>query len=668
LISIGSSYYDFQDFKIKSILLAYTTIYLYFEIAYKMPGSRILFSKILHTAVNTNNTISIPTLKLISRRLTPAEYITENQWLRNQPIDVQLDILTKLTRANIVPFRVSENITTSCILHVCKKKDSALLHERVPLLLRMLNTVVPVMQAVIQEVEHFVDDNDATQEWICALMHLVIYDFIHSNMPAFRSPNSWYYAEWQDVLLKCNNMRLFQALSEMYATVFKCISANDSYRNRILRRRHIDSMLNVFNNVLIEENFAKADTLFQNYKRHMRIPFLQYLVACDESSVQRAVAESPHIIAYIHQNVYKLEPMLHKNPILWNAVIAPTSAAHTRLALVAKLISQQYDTTTLTQLLDDVVTLSVTGIHDFIVRLSNACQTHLLSAIVQRAAASCTTSIAFIQKYPRYAARVANDDESVSIILKLLHAHSSQTCDTLVTQLSMSPSLSRHKRTLLLEWYGSTNDALFSAFFKKIWPLMHTAKRKQIFFYNTHCANLMAMPIEEWCCASDESSYEPLAGSISTELFAHNPSMMTAIKDMPARTKHIRHAIIYIFCRSIFYAAQAVQPTVAEEEGDGGGDVCAVCSEVMLATDNTYVLPCSHRMHSECLCSVVQYSTSSIKKNGMTCPYCNTNIIPLYVKHISQLAVPNNDTQFTVEQKIYNAAILRLLKLVCECY
>ena len=239
----------------------------------------------------------------------------------------------------------------------------------------------------------------------------------------------------------------------------------------------------------------------------------------------------------------------------------------------------------------------------------------------------------------------------------------------------ISPSLSETKRTYLLKYYNHISCDLllllfnkFNNIFQKPSPLNQHQNKSH--FYNKQCKILLSLPFEVPTNSETIAKYNEIGGIISNIFFINGKTFFKH-----KRISNIKHIALYVFCLVLFYSVPDSFATSLETEDE----VCAICNEPMLHSEKTYVLPCNHRMHAECLCNLVQFGSTNIHMNGLQCPYCKTNTIPLYMNYITKLTSiknyklvtsPEDDehTTFTKEEKIYNGAVLRVLKLVCDYY
>jgi len=623
---------------------------------------------------NTTNNIPILSLKKKFKKLTKIDYIFENQWLQNQPINNQINIILKITRANL-PLKVMDSILVTCIIEMCRQhyNDSSnvppssddILNEKIILFLRNMQSILPIIKYIIIEVEHFKSES---QNWICKLLDQVLRYFTWSiqSFPILnrhRIEQNIYNSDLSQILSKCNNVTLFREICKIHSVVLKSLCAKDlHYRTRIFRRHQIDMIADQFVTYIIEKKFEKADVLFLFYKRHLRTLFLNYIIKCDKEIIYDLIKYAPHIIEYIKQNLYKLELQHH---VLCNIL---KYKEEDKLIIVKQIIASNYNAIFIQNLIEkQLMHLTANDIHQFLQQLSHICKKHIINEMIKNSSKN-KKMLPFINKYPKYIIRII----CPKYIEHFLNCFQEDETKKYVFQdMIISPSLCHSKRIKLLTYYDKINCDLLKILFNKLKYILQSSsttfkKQNKCVFYNKQCFILLTLPFTVPNTNQTLVQFNELAGIISEIFFLNNS---TSTIHNHKRINYIKHIALYIFCVVLFNSVppSLQKPIVNENEN------CAICNENMLCSEKTYILPCKHRMHNECLCNLIQYSSTSIHKYGLPCPYCNTNNIPLYMNYITELTSEKDYTlamqhSFTSAEKMYNGSVLRLLKLICDYY
>jgi hypothetical protein len=597
------------------------------------------------------------TWRLLQRRayrLSRVACIVENQWLCHQSTAVQDEAIVRMALHNVSFQILHGSLIANCVVRLVKvdvQSDAVLGVVRsmcsfTPLVAEMAARVASPMSA-------------SARLWFCKLMEHVCTVSLerarnsYNSYTYFRSTQLSHYSKWLDLFAQCVSDDVFSDMCAIHATTMRQMRASDAhYRVRMLRKIHTTMLIDLFYARLLQGEYIKVDLLFVHHVRTLRGPMLKYVSLCDDAHVVHVASKCTHFMAYLRTNLYKLQDVVRPRQVLWAAC---QSDAEPRMLFVGQLCSvsnAQQLATCLAACSPACMTEDFLyhALHDVAWNEQRQRVSLILQLVcdagddpadaggfgaVARARVLAVLR-AFMSKYMRYVLRIVKQDN----LRKALRWYAeSDSCRnklaTILQSMVLSTSIPYDQRELLIEWIGVGSMHFFVVLLGKLETTLKSqhdgafpCEQRTLDFYSKQAKLLMHLPLD---CALTKKVCQTLLRSVRSIMLQAKSMLL-----MRWSTSALRHAIMYVLCTALIFSRLDVHNNQI-----CSSDICAICGETLLRNsvgfgesgedysddDRCFTLPCTHTMHANCLCTMVQHTKQS--KSMFQCPYCKSEVLTL---------------------------------------
>mgnify|MGYP006219477239 CR=1 FL=1 len=578
------------------------------------------------------------------KKLTTAEWMTNNRWLQAQSRDVQFRIIVHLTHLSVPLVNIDTYLLADILFDYMDRpedmmkqmcatmKDSeyvfelpsgvyGILIEKLSLPHVQNGTIQRVVQIIFKNVIRLVTGECP---YFSRTHVIMLYDKLRSLFFTFTKPNG---------------SSRFEHLVQTVVSLSKCKLSSQNhppslnYRIQCLQTVHHAIIMSTFKMLACREHFEDIDTLFHYCRQSLQKTTHQWLSQLDETDINIVWERCPQITAYCKQK---------------SCVFRSTGLFHPHSAIAQKcsgLITKDEE-------------YLIQGIGSTIETLDRVHQSDTSSktrwALLQSFPITVRRSIVLRLMTEVCSESHANMDEdaldqtrelfqtNVSAIVKLMHIRK-QDLQTLVqfytNVFGMSAydlfttqkvsTLTATRLTLWLQHIDAISLKLYDVFLQDVESRTNRLYPSNGIVFNFRLAKalrgnelklrkLMEHPIDT---VRDLTTVQGCLQRMGTILTKHIPFFQ-----QPSQKTYLRLVRCLLLLEYLLKLPEA--PHDPQTSTTGTPDECAICYNEVEGSLHT--LPCGHAFHPECMFKLTQHSASSdrVLPYLAKCPYCMREIEP----------------------------------------